>query len=141
MNTDSKKSHNTTEIQYAFRLPIFPVIYSVDTDIRSASSPTEFQRQAQNLEVPEETDIEVIDAAGEGWIFHCDLGIVSPLTLRKQWRKIEIIRLFNESDTARRAGFVYPEANIPRRSLVRIIADIATLVRDAQRVVEAKPPD
>jgi hypothetical protein len=52
---------------------------------------------------------------------------VSPLTLKKRWKKIEVIRLLNESANARRIGAVYPEAHVPRRSIVRIIAEIAAL--------------
>ena len=53
--------------------------------------------------------------------------IVSPLTLKKRWKKIEAIRLFNESANARRIGAVYPEAYAPRRSIERIIAEVAAL--------------
>jgi len=58
--------------------------------------------------------------------------IVSPLTLKKRWKKVEVIRLFNESDNARRIGAAYPEAYIPRRSLVRIIAEVAALAAYAK---------
>ena len=76
--------------------------------------------------------IDIVDATGEGWAFHADLMIVSPLTIKKRWKKIEVIRLFNESDNARRIGAAYPEAYIPGRSLVRIIAEVAALVAYAK---------
>jgi hypothetical protein len=59
------------------------------------------------------------------------LMIVSPLTLKKRWKKIDAIRLFNHSDNARRIGVAYPEAYIPRRSLVRVIAEVAALAAHA----------
>ena len=76
--------------------------------------------------------LDVVDATGEGWVFHSDLMVVSPLTLKKRWKKIDVIRLFNGSDNARRIGAVYPEAHIPRRPLVRIIAEVAALVAYAK---------
>jgi len=74
----------------------------------------------------------MVDATGEGWAFHSDLMIVSPLTLKKRWKKIDVIRLFNGSDNALRTGAAYPEAFIPRRPLVRIIAEVAALVAYAK---------
>jgi len=58
--------------------------------------------------------------------------IVSPLTLKKRWKKIDVIRLFNGSDNALRIGATYPEAFIPKRPLVRIIAEVAALVAYAK---------
>lgn len=133
----SMKSNSSGRIQYAFRRPRFPVIYGVGSELLSAKSPAEFQRQADGLGSQGPSVLDMVDATGEGWAFHCDLMIVSPLTIKKQWKKIELIRLFNKSDNARRLGVVYPEAHIPRRSLVRIIADLAVLVTDGR---PNKPP-
>jgi hypothetical protein len=74
----------------------------------------------------------MVDATGEGWVLHPELMIVSPLSLKKRWKKIEVIRLFNESHNARRIGAAYPEAHIPRRSLARIIAEVAVLATYTQ---------
>ena len=84
-------------------------------------------RQLERLELPGAAVVDLVDATGGGWAFHSALMIVSPLTLKRRWTKIEVIRLFNESDNARRVGAVYPEAYVPRRSLERIIAEIAAL--------------
>jgi hypothetical protein len=73
--------------------------------------------------------LDMVDATGEGWVFDSDLMIVSPLTFKNQWKKIEVINLFNESDNARRVREIYPVAYIPRRSLAQIIAEVADLVR------------
>jgi hypothetical protein len=58
--------------------------------------------------------------------------LVSPLTLKKRWKKIDVIRLFNGSANARRIGAAYPEAYIPRRPIVRIITELAVLVAHAK---------
>lgn len=76
--------------------------------------------------------MEIVDATGEGWAFHPDLMVVSPLTLKKRWKKIDVIQLFNKSDNSLRIGTFYPEAYIPRRSLPRIIAEVAALTAKGQ---------
>ena len=119
-------------VQYAFRRAKFPLIYSVGSEMLTAASSSEFQRQVDSLELERGSVLDVLDVSGEGWAFHCDLMILSPLTMRKVWRKIEVIRAFNGSDTARRLCAVYPEAYIPRRSLSRIIGEISALVRMAK---------
>jgi hypothetical protein len=65
------------------------------------------------------------------------LMVVSPLTIKKRWTKLEVIRLFNASETSRRIGVIYPEACIPRRSISRIIAEVAALVGYARQPNEA----
>jgi hypothetical protein len=129
---DSVDSDTSGKVQYAFRRPRFPIIYAVGSELRSATSPAAFQRQLQRLELQGAKVLDIVDATGEGWAFHSDLMIVSPLTLKKRWKKIEVIRLFNGSDNARRIGAAYPEAYIPRRSLVRIIAEVAALAAYAK---------
>ena len=121
MNTSGK-------IQCAFRRPKFPLICAAGNELRAATSPAALQRQVEHWDLQGAKVLDIVDATGEGWAFHLDLRIVSPLTLKKRWKKIEVIRLFNESANARRLGATYPEAYIPRRSLVRIIAEVAALV-------------
>lgn len=124
----SSESNTTRQVQYAFRRPRFPVVYAVGSELRAATSSVALRRQLERLELPRAAVVDLVDATGEGWAFHSDLMIVSPLTLKKHWKKIEVVRLFNESDNACRIGAVYPEAYVPRRSLERIIAEIAALV-------------
>jgi len=136
---DSVDSDTSGKVQYAFRRPRFPIIYAVGSELRSATSPAAFQRQLQRLELQGAKVLDIVDATGEGWAFHSDLMIVSPLTLKKRWKKIEVIRLFNGSDNARRIGAAYPEAYIPRRSLVRIIAEVAALAAYAKPNKQLEP--
>src|SRR4029077_16675303 len=71
--------------------------------------------------------LDIVDATGEGWSFHSDLMIVSPLTLKKRWTKSAVIRLFNKSENARRIGVAYPEMSLSGKSVSRIITDVAAL--------------
>ena len=147
------ESNTGRKVQYAFRRPRFPVVYAVGNELRAATSSVALRRQLERLELPGAAVIDLVDATGAGWVFHSALMIVSPLTLKRRWKKIEVIRLFNESANARRMGAVYPEAYIPRRSLERIIAEIAALathtaargrhdrgITGPRRQDEARPP-
>ncbi len=125
-------SNTSARVQYAFRRPRFPIIYAVGNELLAALSPVALQRQLARLEFQDAKVLDMVDATGEGWAFHSDLMIVSPLTLKKRWKKIDVIRLFNGSDNARRIGSPYPEAYIPRRPLVRIIAEVAALAAYAK---------
>ena len=118
-------------IQYAFRRPRFPIICAVGAELISARSAVDFQRQIERFELQSGEVLDVVDVTGEGWSFHADLMIVSPLTLKKRWRKSAVIRLFNESESARRIGVAYPETSLSGKSLSRIITDVAALAAHA----------
>jgi hypothetical protein len=46
----------------------------------------------------------------------------------RRWRKIEVIRMFNESRTAKTMGLEYSKRRIPNRRLDMIVRDIAALL-------------
>ena len=115
------------KIQYAFRQPRFPIICAVGNELISARSAVGFQRQIERFELQSSEILDVVDATGEGWSFYADLMIVSPLTLKKRWTKSAVIRLFNESENARRIGVADPVTSLSGKSLSRIITDVAAL--------------
>ena len=98
------EANPTAAVKYLFRRPRFPVICADGNELISARSSAEFQRQVQGLALTHNKALDMVDATGEGWVFHTDGMIVSPLTLKNRWKKIEVINLFNESDNARRVG-------------------------------------
>lgn len=120
------------KIQYAFRRPRFPIICVVGDELISAGSAAGFQRQLERFELQDDKVLDIVDATGEGWAFHASLTIVSPLTLKKRWTKSAVIRLFNESQNARRIGGAYPDTSLSRKSLTRIITDVAALAAHAK---------
>jgi hypothetical protein len=117
----------STKIRYVFRRPRFPIVCAAADGLVSARSPAAFQRQIERLELESDAVLDIVDATGEGWAFHAELMVVSPLTLKKRWRKLAVIRLYNESQNARRIGSTYPETALSGRSLARIITDVAAL--------------
>jgi len=115
------------KIQYAFRRPRFPIVCAVGDELISAGSPAAFQGEVERLDLEGGKVLDIVDATGEGWAFHVDLIIVSPLTLKKRWTKSAVIRLFNESENARRIGGKYPETSLSGKTLTRIISEVAAL--------------
>lgn len=71
------------KIQYALRRPRFPIICALGAELISAESAAGFQRQIERFELQGDEVLDIVDATGEGWAFHADPRIVSPLTLKK----------------------------------------------------------
>lgn len=115
------------KIRYAFRRPRFPILYAAGAELISAMSTAAFQRQVKRLDLRGDEVLDIVDATGEGWAFHVKLMIVSPLTFKKRWTKSMVIRLFNESENARRLSGTYPETSLSGKTLTRIITDVAAL--------------
>ena len=115
------------KVQYAFRRPRFPILCAVGDELISAGSPDAFQHQVERIDLQGQKVLDIVDAGGEGWAFHPELMIVSPLTLKKRWTKLAVIRLFNESENARRIGGAYPETSLSGKTLTRVIADVTAL--------------
>jgi hypothetical protein len=110
-------------IRYAFRRPRFPVIWAIDGYLIGAQSPASLQRRLTALEFSAEKELRLVDGNGENWMFLPDQMILAPGFLTRKWRKIEIIRLFNESRNAKESGIRYPEhcdsKQTPRRDRSR----------------------
>jgi hypothetical protein len=120
------------KVQYAFRRPRFPIVCAVGSELLAAASTASVQRQIERLDLPGDKVLDIVDATGEGWAFHVELVIVSPLTLKKRWTKAAVIRLFSESNNARRIGGAYPATSLSGKTLVQVIADVAALAAYAK---------
>ena len=115
-------------IVYAFRRPRFPLICEIDGCLFGARDSAEFRRRLARFDLPDVKEFKAIDAGAEEWMFLPDKVIVAPRFVLRPARKIEIIRWFNESRTAREACLSYPERVIGNRRLDRIVQDIVELL-------------
>jgi hypothetical protein len=118
-------------LTWSFRSPHYPLLCFIGDEIIGAHSGTELDAKIAAIELPANLDIAMVDGSGEGWTLHVELMIVSPLTLKKSWQKLELIRLFNQSHTAARLGVRYPETSLSNKKLPRIVADLARLASGA----------
>ena len=91
------------------------------------------QRCLGALDLSDEKRLQLVDGNGETWVFFPDQMILAPGFLTRKWRKVEIIRLFNESRNAKESGIRYPERVMANRRLDTIIRDIAELVSAGKR--------
>ncbi|HEY7715972.1 MAG TPA: hypothetical protein VIE90_15785 [Candidatus Binatia bacterium] len=115
-------------IAFAFRKPKFPVICDFDGDLFAARSPGALVRRLAGVELADEKRTRFVDASGEGWMFLAEERILAPDFPMRRWRKIEVIRMFNESRTAKTMGLEYSKRRIPNRRLDMIVRDIAALL-------------
>jgi hypothetical protein len=122
----------TKTITYVFRRPRFPLICEIDGRLIGAQSAAEFRRRLARLDLSSHKKFTAIDAKGERWMLLPDMMAVAPEFAIRPARKIEIIRLFNESHTAKDAGLSYPEHVIGNRRLDIIVHDLVVLIGRAK---------
>jgi hypothetical protein len=118
----------TNTIAFAFRRPKFPLICDFDGELFAVSSPAALQRRLAGVELADEKKTRFVDASGEPWMFLAEARIFAPGFTIRRWRKIEVIRMFNESRSAKSMGLQYPERRLANRRLDMIVRDIAALL-------------
>ena len=118
-------------IKYMFRMPVFPVITSIDGHVIGAVTPDGLGIELSKTQFVHEEIYDLVDAVGEGWSLLVNQSIVflSPINMRNRWTKREIIKLFNErKNTELAEGIQYSEKSLSAKRLDRIISDIAELL-------------
>jgi hypothetical protein len=98
------------------------VICRIDGQLLGARSLTDFHRRLATVDLSTAQEFTMVDANGHAWMLLAPSFIIRPM------RKLEIIRLFNESRTAQEKGLRYPESVIPNRRLDTIVGDLAKLL-------------
>jgi hypothetical protein len=121
-----------TMIRCLFREPTFPVICHAGLLI-AATSLRDFDAQVETLDLPPDGNFPIVDASAEGWVFNTQHAVLSPLTPKNHWTKKEVIAMFNGSDVARKLGMLYSERSLSAKRFDRIVREIATLIRSANK--------
>jgi hypothetical protein len=112
-------------MRFFFRKPVFPILVDTGTKLVVLRRAAEGDRLARLVE-PGARPLDVIDSRVKRFAYHPGQDIISPLTLKKDWRKAEIIALYN----ARKPADAPPYApNLASRKLVQVFADVVALVR------------
>jgi hypothetical protein len=122
-------------IRYFFRMPRFPLLLDTGTELISFHGAAECEARLPSLGLTGDPR-HVIDAEAEGFAFYPDLETITPLTLKKDWKKAEIVALYH----ARK----HPDApaytrSLPNRGLAAVVSDIVALVT-AHRAATHVPP-
>lgn len=115
-------------MDFLIRKPRFPAIVDTRAELLGMRSWTECQTRLRNF-MSSDTDAKpVIDASAEGFAFHPDMAVISPLALRKRWSKSEIIALYNDRKNSNAQR--YEPASLSNRTLARVVADVVELLNE-----------
>jgi hypothetical protein len=129
------------KLVHVFRRPRYPVLCAVPGDLIVAYSLQQLERRVSKVEVPPDGVLDIIDATGEGWALHTAMGAVSPMTMKKNWTKTELLNLYRESATGRRVSLPLEDKVLIRRRLDALILFIAELLRTGGPNKPVQPPE
>lgn len=111
-------------IRYMFRMPRFPLLLDTGVELIALHDADECEVRVPALALKGDPR-PVIDARAKGFAFYPDLDTITPLTLKKDWTKAEIIALYHARKNSRAPAYTRSLAN---RKLSAVVSDIITLV-------------
>jgi hypothetical protein len=123
-------------LNYFFRKPKYPVICDIDGYVIAAKNEKSFVKRLPEVNQDSEKTYNLLDATAEGWAFMPKHMLVSPLTLKKQWTKKELISIFNCRKNVSSEAVQYSEKSLSSKRFERIFSDIVELLLKDN----AKPP-
>jgi hypothetical protein len=115
-------------LNYFLRKPKYPVICDVDGSVIAAKSEKSFLKYLAEISIDPEKKYNLLDANAEGWVFMPQYMAVSPLTLKKQWSKKELIAIFNNRKNLLPDGAQYSEKSLSSKRYDKIFGDIVELL-------------
>ncbi len=89
------------KLQYFFRSPEFPVLIINENELFVATSNKILAIILDKHDFSRQEYYNLIDSHNEGWAFFQKEYVISPLVIKKQWTKKELIQLYNNSKTIR----------------------------------------
>ena len=116
-----------TTIRHLFRKPKYPILVDVDGNLIAAKSSGSLTVRLSRLKLKKAGVYNAIDSSGEGWAFYSEHMVLTPLTMKKRWTKLEVIRLFNQRKNQTAGEKVYSEKSLSSKRFDRILADIVAL--------------
>ena len=111
-------------INYFFRMPRFPLLLDTGSELLALHSAAECEARLPPLALTGDPR-PVIDARAEGFAFYPDFETITPLTVKKDWTKAEIVALYH---ARKRPGAPTYTRSLPARKLVDVVSDIVALV-------------
>jgi hypothetical protein len=114
-------------LTFVFRIPEYPIICNIDGYLIAAKDEDSFVNELKGIPGELEKSYDLLDAAGEGWLFLTEHMAISPLTIKKKWLKKELIALFNNrKNTPGEAK--YSEKSLSSKRFDRIFMEIVELL-------------
>jgi hypothetical protein len=133
----SPETHGSMEerIKYVFRMPRFPLLLDTGIELIAVHSAEECEARLPPLALTGDPR-PVIDARAKGFAFYPNLEAITPLTLKKDWTKAEVVALYH---ARKRPGAPTYTRSLPARKLADVVSDIVALVT-ADRATTHAPP-
>ena len=124
-------------IRYLFRMPRFPLLLDTGTELIALHGADEAEARLPPLALTGDPR-PVIDARAEGFAFYPDLDTITPLTLKKDWTKAEIVALYH---ARKRPSAPTYTRNLSARKLADVVSDIVALVTADQATAHVQLQD
>jgi len=110
------------------RKPRFPVIIDTGFELVGAITGAECSKRLARAKIVEEEQSKVvIDVTAEGFGFYPKMMVITPMTIKKRWKKSEIIELYNSRRSP--GAPEYPSTSLGNKSVERVVSEIVYLLR------------
>ena len=120
-----KQSNAKSPIRYLFRVPKYPVLCCIDEQVIGATSERILAEKLSRMMLQEGKYYDVIDMTGEGWTLMSDVMVISPLTAKKRWTKLQLIRLVNSrTNKSNPHEKPYSERSLSSKRFEKIFLDL-----------------
>lgn len=116
--------NDTLKINYFLRKPAYPILIDIDGLLICGKSGKDLLRKLNKAVLPSDKVYPIIDNNVEGFAFHHNSWIITPLTTKKKWTKIEIIRLYNNRTNQNDGSLPYSEKSLSAKRKNQIFDDI-----------------
>lgn len=105
-----------------------------------AQNAHELSSKLAEIQLDEDKSYNLLDFTGEGWSLYTAQMAISPLTAKKRWTKLEIIKLFNErKNTELWDGKKYSEKSLSAKRLDKVISDLVDISSEFVKNQKGKP--
>ena len=111
-------------ISYQFRVPRFPLLLDTGSELLAFGSADECEARLPLLGLTG-SPRPVIDAKAKGFAFYPELETITPLTLKKNWKKAEVVALY---EARKPCGAPVYKRSLANRRLGAVVTDIVALV-------------
>jgi hypothetical protein len=115
-------------IRFWPRKPRFPVIIDTGFELVGANTGAECSKRLARARIANgDQSRAVIDVTAEGFGFYPEMMVITPMTIKKRWKKTEIIELYN---SRRKPGAPeYPSTSLGNKPVERVVSEIVYLLK------------
>lgn len=113
-------------MQFAFRLPKFPVLFDAGTSLIVARSKEQLASRVARLTLSPGECREIVDASGERFCLFPESMVVAPSISARRWTKMKIIDLYNARRTA--SAPELRATSLGSRTLAQVVSEAVELL-------------